>query len=60
VGQDLLWLAQVGADDRGVLIPGEKSLAVRDGDRVNVNIDNPGIRAGLLGDLMHVPLSRDA
>jgi hypothetical protein len=60
VGQDLFRLVQVGVDDRGVLIPGEESLAVRDGDRVNVGIDNPAIRAGLLGDLMHVPLSRDA
>ena len=60
VGEDLLRLAQVGVDDRRVLIPGQESLAVRDGDRVNVDIDHPGIRAGLLGDLMHVPLSRDA
>ena len=33
---------------------------MRDGDRVNVDIDHLGTRAALLRDLVHVPLGRDA
>ena len=33
---------------------------MRDGDGVDVGVDDPGVRVGLLGDLVHVALGRDA
>jgi hypothetical protein len=60
VAEHLLWIAQVGIDDRGVVVPGQDGLAVRDDDRVDIGIDHPGSGIGLLGDLVHVPLGRDA
>jgi hypothetical protein len=60
VGEDLVRVAQVGVDDRGVLVAGQDGLAVRDRDRVDVDVDDPGARVGPLGDLVHVPLGRYA
>ena len=56
VVEDLLRLAQVGLDDRRGRVPGQQRLAVRDGDRVNIGVDHPGVRAGPLDDLVDVPL----
>lgn len=52
VAEHLLWIAQVGIDDRGVVVPGQDGLAVSDDDRVDIGIDHPGAGIGLLGDLV--------
>ena len=58
--QDLLWLAQVGVDHGGVVVAVQDDFAVRDGDRVDVRVDDARGGVGLLGDLVHVALGRDA
>src|ERR1019366_6443573 len=60
VGEDLLRFAQVAVDDRGVVVAGQDGLAVRDRDRVDLDVGNPGTRIGLMGDLVHVALGRNA
>jgi len=61
-GQDLLRVAQVRIDDHGVRVARQDGPAVRDRDRdrVDVDVDHPGVRVGLLGDLVHVALGRYA
>ena len=41
-------------------VAGEDFLAVRHGDRVDVDVDHPGVRGGPLGDLVHVADGGDA
>ena len=58
MGQDLLRLAQVGLDDRGVRVPGQQGPAVRDRDRVDVDVGDPRTGDRPLGDLVHIRLGR--
>ncbi len=60
VAEDLLWLTQVSIDDRGVVVAFQEDFAVRHDDRVDIGVDHPGPRVGVLGDLVHVPLSGNA
>ena len=58
VGQDLLWLADVGADHHGVFVLGEHGAAVRQDNRVVVYVDDLGPRGGALRHLVHVVRGR--
>jgi hypothetical protein len=60
VGQDLLRLAQVTLDDRGVLAARQDDPAVCDRDRVDVGVDHPRAGVGSLCHLVHVALGRYA
>ena len=43
-----------------LVVAGQDGLAVRDRDRVDVGVDHARTRVGVLGDLVHVALGRDA
>src|SRR5205085_12209235 len=60
VRQDGLGLAGVGLDGGGVRVPCEDGLAVRDGHRINVDVDDARVRVRLLGDLVDVAGGRAA
>jgi hypothetical protein len=60
VAQDLPGAAQVRLDRDRVLVTGQDHPAVLNGDRVVVDVDDAGIRGGVLGDLVDVTHGRDA
>ena len=47
-------------DHPGPVVAGEQLPAVRDRDRVDVDVDHPGLRVRRLGDLVHVADGRNA
>jgi hypothetical protein len=60
--KDLADVAQVGVDVGGPAIGrrGEQRPGVREHDGVVVHVHDPGLRAGLLRDLVHVGRGGDA
>jgi hypothetical protein len=58
VFDDLVGLAQVGADRAGVRVAGEDRLPVRDGDRVDVDVDDARVGRAALGHVVHVAQRR--
>ena len=60
VVEDGRGVAGIGLDHGGVRGVGQHGPAVRDRDRVEVHVDHPTGRVGLLGDLVHVADRRDA
>src|SRR5207248_4587991 len=54
LGHDPVRFPHVGLDDAGALFAVENRPALHDGDRIDVDVDHPGVRVRLLGDLVHV------
>jgi hypothetical protein len=58
--QDLPGLVQVALEDGSPGFVGEQCPAVRYGHRVDVDVDDPAVRVGGEGHVVHVALGRDA
>jgi hypothetical protein len=58
-GEDFSRFAKVSVDDLGLVVAGQHDFAVRDRDRVDLDIRHPAVPGGRLGDLVHVSLGRD-
>jgi hypothetical protein len=58
--KDVLDVAQVRLDHRGPVVAPKQQLAMRDRDRLPIDVHDPALGVGSLGDLVHITDGRDA